>query len=138
MSHNLLTRAVANTENIIERIPAWIRWILTVPASVLTYFLVNAAGNLLGLIANFVYVSTFNRNFFSHIFGPAIAGYCSIAVVSSLAPGGKHVMALLTAGLWWTVFGALTFISVSTLEWKSLLPVFFSGAGTYWALYNRE
>jgi len=117
----------------IEKIPNWIRWPLTPIVSAITFFVVIVIANLVSKILVFLGGPRggISDNFFEYLINPGIATFCAVGIVETVAPRSKQVAVIVIAGLWIFLSGAITFISVLTGEWKSLLMVVavIAGAG---------
>ena len=120
-------------EELFEKIPNWIRWILICPISVLTYFLVNMFSNIAGTVLNFFSRDPWSDKFFTHLVSPGFAGFASIAIAIALAPKGQRQVGLLITGVWLLVYGAVTMLAFANGDWKSAIPGIVSAAASIFA-----
>ena len=120
-------------EELFEKIPNWIRWILICPISVLTYFLVNMLSNIAGTVLNFFSRDPWSDKFFTHLVSPGFAGFASIAIAIALAPKGQRQVGLLITGVWLLVYGAITMLAFANGDWKSAIPGIVSAAASIFA-----
>lgn len=125
--------------SLIERTPAWLRWILVLPASVLTYLLVTAAVIIGGKLMSFFTTGAgWSENFFQYLAAPAIAGYCSVAAAVILAPSSHRAVLLGVLAVWMACYGVLGGAATFTGDLKSLAAVVISVAGALFALTTVE
>jgi hypothetical protein len=122
-----------------DRMPGWLRWVLFVPASVLTYALVFAGVVLGGKLMNFFTTGPgWSDNFFKYLLGPALAGYWSIVAAMILAPHGHRMILWSLLSLWMAAYGVLSGAAIFTGDMKSLFSVLVSVAGALVALSAED
>lgn len=120
-------------EDLFEKIPNWIRWILICPLSVLTYLLGNMITNIAGTLLNFFSRDPWSDKVFTHLVSPGVAGYASVAVAIALAPKGKIKVGLLITGVWLIAYGAVIMLAFANGDWKSAIPGIASAATAVYA-----
>ncbi len=113
----------------IEKLPAWLRWMLMPFASIGTYVVVNFVVGIVGSLLDFLSRSPWGSSFSTHVVAPAVAGYFAIATIAVVAPAGRATASLAGSGCWMFVFGVATFFALLNPGWGTLLPVAFSVAG---------
>jgi len=109
-------------DKLFEKLPGWVRWILILPASVMTYFLVNLLSNIAGPVLNFFSRDPWSDKFFTHLVSPGLGGYASIAIAIAMAPKWQGQVGLLMTGVWLLVYGAATMLAFSNGDWRSAIP----------------
>ena len=109
---------------ILEKIPEWVRWILIPFVALLTVTVVW----FVALIAAKVFIFLgddrgFSENFFTYLLNPGVATYCSVNASVSVAPRYKNATAISVSALWIFIAGGLTFFILHNHDWKSLIQV---------------
>ena len=123
----------------VDRLPSWLRWVLTPIASVVTIIAVTFVANIAAKI--FVFLSGnrgWGENFFIYLLNPGVAGFCAISVAEILAPKAKRMTAIVFAGVWIFLSGAATFVSLLNSDWKTLLSIASTVVGVGVAAMNTE
>lgn len=110
-------------ESTLERIPSWLRWVLTPIASVATFVVVSLIANIASKILVFLSRDGWGDNFFYYLINPGLSAFCAISAAAIVAPAGKWQVAVVMAMIWIFFAGALTFFSILGGEWKGLISV---------------
>jgi len=116
-----------------RKIPDWLRWILILPFSVLSYLLTTVASNILGKVIEFFSRDPVSEKVFTHLLSPGFAGFMAIAVVIVLAPNAKQKVAFAVTGLWLIFYGASSAFAILIGDWKSTIPVLVSTGTSIWS-----
>lgn len=111
-------------ENIVRRIPNWIRWPLIPITAVVTAIVVwFVAGILAKILVFFDGGRGWGENFFQYLLIPGIGSYFSVVAGTVMAPRFKQFTALLLGAAWAFAAGSSTFITVLTATWPSLIAI---------------
>jgi hypothetical protein len=111
-------------ESIVRKIPNWIRWLLIPITAVVTAVVVwFVAGILAKILVFFDGGRGWSENFFQYLLIPGFGSYYSVVASTAMAPKFKQFTALLFGAAWAFAAGALTFISILTATWASLIAV---------------
>ena len=111
-------------ENLFGKIPNWLRWPLIPITTVVTVVVVWFIASLLAKI--FVFVDGgrgWGENFFQYLLIPGFSIYWSVVVGTAMAPRYRQFTTLLLGAVWAFAAGALTFMTVLTATWASLITV---------------
>lgn len=123
------------------RTPSWTRWIMLLPVSAGTYFVVFWGVVLGSKVLDFFSrpgVGGWGGNFFELLIAPALAGYYAITAPMFIAPSQRQAVALALAAVWMVVYGALAGAVVFSGSWKVMLAIVTSLAGTLVALIGHS
>jgi hypothetical protein len=113
----------------IDKMPAWLRWILLPFASIGAYIIINLIVGIVGSLFDFLSNSPYSSNFSKYVIAPGFAGYGAISVIAILSPAGHLKAVLGGAGFWMFVFGFSTFFALLKPGWGLFLSIGFSVAG---------
>lgn len=128
--------------NLVERLPAFLRWILIPLVSVLGYVLVSLIVNIAGLIITFISADRggFGINFWTYLISPGLSGYFAVYSSAIIAPSGKRVTAIIMGGTWFVLAGIFAYTSIVVGQWSNLIAVVSTvvGCGIALAHVQRE
>jgi len=111
-------------DDIVNKVPNWIRWPLIPIASVITAVVVWALASIAAKILVFLGGDRgFSDNFFQYLIVPGIGSYCSVTAAAIVAPKFKKIAAIVLGSVWIFLAGGLTFFTVMSAEWKSLISI---------------
>lgn len=127
-------------KEVLERIPKWLRWLMAVPLSALTIFIVYWAVVLGGIVMNFLGPTgaAWGNNFFAYLLAPGVSGFSSTYVVHSVVPNHKRIAAVTIAGLWVGISGFLVVFALLSKQWAIALAAVSAVVGVVVALYSDE
>ena len=111
-------------DNIVGRIPNWIRWpLIPITAAVTALVVWFVAGILAKILVFFDGGRGWGENFFQYALIPGYSIYRSVIAGTMMAPKFRQFTALVLGATWAFAAGALTFASVLTGTWTSLIAV---------------
>jgi hypothetical protein len=120
-------------ERIIARMQLWpaaIRWLIWIPASLLTHVVVHVAVVLFGKFTTYFTRSMFGENFFVLLAAPAIAGYLAIRLPMMFAPSQRRGPALTLCVLWMAMMGLRSGVTAFTGDFPSSFAALVSAIGS--------
>ncbi len=106
-----------------QRLPTWLRWLLVPVTPVVTFGVINLAGNLLAKAGEFFFFNngTMTARFFTVVIVQGIAAAQAVEMTAAMAPRAKHgivyalcVLLVLICGFGMTWYGI-------TQQWGPLL-----------------
>lgn len=125
--------------SLILRTPAWLRWTLFLPASVIVYLLIFAAVVLGGKLLNFFSTGAgWGDNFLQYLLGPAVAGYYAISASMVISPSRARPVLLALLALWMVIYGVMGGAACFTGDLKTLFAVAVSVVAALVALSAHE
>ncbi len=113
----------------IRRWPAAIRWLLWIPASLLTGILVHMATVLFGKFTTYFTRSAFGDNFFILLAAPAFSGYCAIRFPMNFVPAQRRGSALTLCMFWMVLLGLRTGLTAFEGDFRSAFAALVSAIG---------
>lgn len=109
---------------LIEKLPNWLRWVLVPISAVVTLLVVWFLANLLNKIFSFLSGPENNsEKFVSYLIIPGVVSYCSVIASAFMAPRFKYVTAIIVSFIWIFVAGAVTFFTFLNQQWSYLLII---------------
>lgn len=114
-------------DDIVNKIPAWLRWPMIPVASVITAIVVWVLATIAAKL--FVFLGGdrgMSENFFLYLIVPGITGYFSVAATAIVAPRFKKLTAIVFGSIWISLAGGWTglkFFTVIASNWKILIPI---------------
>ena len=110
--------------SMVAKLPKWIRWPFVPLAAAITAIVVwFVAGILAKIVVFFDGGRGWGENFFQYLLIPGFSTYCSIVAGTVMAPKLRQGTSLLLSIVWVFAAGALTFFSILSSTWASLITV---------------
>lgn len=110
--------------DIVNKIPAWLRWPMIPVASVITSVVVWVLASIVAKLWVFLGGDRgMSDNFFQYLLVPGFAVYCSVKVAAVIAPTFKKITAIVFGSIWISLAGGMTFFTVIAGEWKGLITI---------------
>lgn len=111
-------------ESIASRIPKWIRWpfvpITAIITAVAVWSLATIAAKVLVFFSD---GRGWGENFFQYLLIPGFGAYCSVAAGTLMAPKFRQWVSLLLSAAWTFAAGVITFFSIVSAVWTTLIAV---------------
>ena len=118
-------------ENMVAKLPQWIRWPFVPLTAAITAIVVWFVAGILAKIVVFLDGGRgWGENFFQYLLIPGFSTYCSIVAGTLMAPKFRQGTSLLLTIVWVFAAGGLTFLSILTSTWASLLTVVSACVGS--------
>lgn len=126
-------------EALFSKIPNLIRWMLVPITAVITavvvWFLAGIAAKILVFFDN---GRGWGENFFQYLLIPGVGTFFSVMTGAIMAPRYRATTAMLLGVLWCFGAGALTFFSILTGTWSTLIAIASMCVGIVLAVFSPQ
>jgi len=121
-----------------NKIHPTLRWVLLLPAGLLTYLVVHFAAIIFGKIQMFIVRDPMSEQFYEFILAPALAGYFSLDFPLKMFEGNSNLPRLVLCTSLCIAYGVLMGGAIFTWSCVSILSCGVSALLTGFAYWNNE